>query len=142
MYIYIFSFSNNHAIAVRPYSRCFLHSSPSFDLESSPFILGILVPCCMVVSYGVVLAKVRNYILLGLSQSLVVIDVVFLVASLPSIVFARLSFQDLIFGDLTSMLFFIARGWLHGASYLLDGGCASGALDMRLFVSVVTLFFR
>ncbi|CAN7048949.1 unnamed protein product, partial [Brassica oleracea var. botrytis] len=41
-------------------------------------------------------------------RSLVVIDVVFLVAGLPSIVSARLGFQDLVFGDLTSMLIFIA----------------------------------
>ena len=41
-----------------------------------------------------------------MGQSLVVIDVVFLVAGLPSIVFARLGFQDLAFGDLTSMFFF------------------------------------
>ncbi|KAF2610354.1 hypothetical protein F2Q70_00010012 [Brassica cretica] len=51
--------------------------------------------------------------LLRLGQSLVVIDVVFLVAGLPSIFSARLGFQDLVFSDLTSMLFFIARGWLH-----------------------------
>ncbi|KAH0896541.1 LOW QUALITY PROTEIN: hypothetical protein HID58_046109, partial [Brassica napus] len=57
----------------------------------------ILVPCCVVVSYGVKLH------LIGLGQSLVVIDVVFLVVGLPSIVSARL---DLVFGDLTSMLFF------------------------------------
>ena len=30
---------------------------------------------------------------------------------------------------------------LWGASYLFAGGCAAGALDMRLFF-VVTLFFR
>ncbi|KAH0903069.1 hypothetical protein HID58_042572, partial [Brassica napus] len=52
--------------------------------------------------------------LVGLGQSLVVIDVVFLIVGLPSIVSARLGFQDLIFGDLTSTLFSIARGWLHG----------------------------
>ncbi|KAH0856940.1 LOW QUALITY PROTEIN: hypothetical protein HID58_085201, partial [Brassica napus] len=59
-----------------------------------------------------VLAKKLN--LVGLGQSLVVIDVVFLVAGLLSKVSARLGFQDLVFGDLTSMLSFIARGWLHG----------------------------
>ena len=48
-----------------------------------------------------------------LGQSLVVIDVVFLVVGMPSIVPARLRFQDMIFGDMTSMLSFIARGWLH-----------------------------
>ncbi|KAH0859345.1 hypothetical protein HID58_087606 [Brassica napus] len=65
---------------------CFLHSLPSFDLEPSP----------------------------SMYYSLVVIDFVFLVAGLPSIVSARLGFQDRVFGDLTSMLFFIVRGWLHG----------------------------
>ncbi|KAL0665337.1 hypothetical protein Bca4012_102175 [Brassica carinata] len=44
-----------------------------------------------------------------LGQSLVVFDVVFLNVGLPSIVTARLDFQDLIFGVLTSMLSFIAR---------------------------------
>ena len=48
-----------------------------------------------------------------LGQSLVVIDVFFLVVGMPSIVLARLRFQYLIFGDMTSMLSFIARGWLH-----------------------------
>ena len=49
-----------------------------------------------------------------MGQSLVVIDVVFLVAGLPSMVSARLGFQARVFGDLTSMLFFIVRGWLYG----------------------------
>ena len=48
-----------------------------------------------------------------MDQILVVFDVVFLVVGLPSIVLARLGFQDLVFGDLTSMLSFIARGQLH-----------------------------
>ncbi|KAF3551080.1 hypothetical protein DY000_02009055 [Brassica cretica] len=48
-----------------------------------------------------------------LGQSLVVFDVLFLVVGLPSIVFARLGFQDLVFGVLTSMLSFIARGRFH-----------------------------
>ncbi|KAH0879629.1 hypothetical protein HID58_067023 [Brassica napus] len=52
--------------------------------------------------------------LVGLGKNLVVIDVVFLVAGLPSIVSVRLGFQDRGFGDPTSMLFFTARGWLHG----------------------------
>ncbi|KAH0868174.1 hypothetical protein HID58_075196, partial [Brassica napus] len=62
-----------------------------------------------------------------LGQSLVFIDVVFLVADLPSIVSARLGFQDLVFGDLTSMLFFIARGWSHGLliSFCLFLSCCS-----------------
>ncbi|KAF3487671.1 hypothetical protein F2Q69_00056141 [Brassica cretica] len=63
---------------------------------------GILVSCYAVVSYGV---------------RLVVNDVVFLVDGLPSIVYARLGFQDLAFGDLTSMLFFIAQGWLHAKTF-------------------------
>ena len=53
-----------------------------------------------------------------LSQSLFVFDFVFLVVGLPSIVFARLGFQDLVFGVLTSMLSFIARGRLH--SFLIS----------------------
>ena len=48
-----------------------------------------------------------------LDQSLVVFYVVFLFVSLPSLVHALLGFQDLIFGVLTSMLSFIARGRLH-----------------------------
>ncbi|KAF3573407.1 hypothetical protein F2Q69_00061806 [Brassica cretica] len=48
-----------------------------------------------------------------LGQILVVFDVVFLVVGLPSIVFARLGFQDQVFGDLTSMLSFIARGQFY-----------------------------
>ena len=44
-----------------------------------------------------------------LGQSLVVCEVVFLVVGLPSIVPSRLSFQDMVFGDLTS----IARGRLR-----------------------------
>ncbi|KAF3503089.1 hypothetical protein F2Q69_00042210 [Brassica cretica] len=55
---------------------------------------------------------VRNCISL-VGQRLVVFDVVFLVVGLPSIVFARLGFQDLVFGVLTSMLSFIARERLH-----------------------------
>ncbi|KAH0914698.1 hypothetical protein HID58_029144, partial [Brassica napus] len=47
--------------------------------------------------------------LLGLGQSLVV----FLVVGLPLIVSASLGFQDLVFGDLTFYVLFIARGWLH-----------------------------
>ncbi|KAH0893572.1 hypothetical protein HID58_056001 [Brassica napus] len=45
--------------------------------------------------------------LVGLGQSSVVFDVVFL--SLTC---------HLVFGDLTSMLFFISRGWLHGLMIL------------------------
>ncbi|KAF2611466.1 hypothetical protein F2Q70_00007522 [Brassica cretica] len=53
-----------------------------------------------------------------LGQSLFVFDFVFLVVGLPSIVFARFGFQDLVFGALTSMLSFIARGRLH--SFLIS----------------------
>ncbi|KAH0904573.1 hypothetical protein HID58_044076, partial [Brassica napus] len=42
-----------------------------------------------------------------------IFDVVFLVVGLPSIISARLGFQDLVFGVLTFMLSFIDRGWLH-----------------------------
>ncbi|WZZ88535.1 hypothetical protein YC2023_117114 [Brassica napus] len=61
---------------------------------------------------NIISADVRNCISL-VGQSLVVFDVVFLVVGLPSIVFARLGFQDLVFGVLTSMLSFIARERLH-----------------------------
>ncbi|KAH0867627.1 hypothetical protein HID58_074649, partial [Brassica napus] len=44
--------------------------------------------------------------LIGLSQSLVDFYVVFFVVGLPSIVSARLCFQDLVFGDLTFILVF------------------------------------
>ncbi|KAH0878558.1 hypothetical protein HID58_065952 [Brassica napus] len=40
----------------------------------------------------------------------VVIDVVFLVVGLPSVVHARFGFQDLAFGDLNYMLYFILHG--------------------------------
>ncbi|KAF3601658.1 hypothetical protein F2Q69_00037510 [Brassica cretica] len=53
-----------------------------------------------------------------LGQSLFVFDFVFLVVGLPSIVSARFGFQDLVFGVLTSMLSFIARGRLH--SFLIS----------------------
>ncbi|KAH0925694.1 hypothetical protein HID58_017950 [Brassica napus] len=64
-----------------------------FSLSSSPLMLGTAYP--------------------WLGQSLVVFDVVFLVVGLPSIVFAHLAFQDLVFGVLTSMFSFIARGRIH-----------------------------
>ncbi|KAF3604248.1 hypothetical protein F2Q69_00038152 [Brassica cretica] len=53
-----------------------------------------------------------------LDQSLFVFDFVFFVVGLPSIVSARFGFQDLVFGVLTSMLSFIARGQLH--SFLIS----------------------
>ena len=48
-----------------------------------------------------------------LGQSLVIFDVVFLNVGLPSIVSARLGFQDLVFGVLISMPSIIARERLH-----------------------------
>ncbi|KAF2536054.1 hypothetical protein F2Q68_00019554 [Brassica cretica] len=50
-------------------------------------------------------------------RSLVVIDVVFLVDGLPSIVFARLGFQDLVFGGLNSMFFFHSSRMAPRASH-------------------------
>ena len=68
--------------------------------------------------YWLLLFFLRFRLMLGtaspwLGQSLVVSDVVFLVVCLPSIVYARLGFQDLVFGVLTSIFSFIARGWIH-----------------------------
>ena len=81
-------------------------------------LCGCFLRRCMLFRSILVLFFLRFWLklktIVGLGQSLVVIDVVFLVAGLSSIVSARLGFQDLVFGDLTSMLFFIARGWLHG----------------------------
>ncbi|KAH0859420.1 hypothetical protein HID58_087681, partial [Brassica napus] len=79
----------------------------------------ILVPCCVVVSYGVKL------LLIGFGQSLVVIDVVFLVAGLPSIVSARLGSQDLVFG------------WIHGS---LISFCLILSLFISLFSHLVAPF--
>ncbi|KAF3578454.1 hypothetical protein DY000_02031224 [Brassica cretica] len=66
-----------------------------------------------------------------LDQSLVVFDVVFLVVGLLSIVSARLGFQDLVFGVLTSMLSFIARGRLH--SLLISFSSPFPSLFSHLF---------
>ena len=49
-----------------------------------------------------------------LGQSLIIFYVVFLVVGLQWVVPAQLGFQDLVFGDLTSMLSFIVRGRLYG----------------------------
>ena len=49
-----------------------------------------------------------------LGQSLIILYVVFLVVGLQWVVPAQLGFQDLVFGDLTSMLSFVVRGWLYG----------------------------
>lgn len=81
-------------------------------------ISSILCTCFQVISINIghlflqILAKVKS--LVGLGQSLVAIDVVFLVVGLLSIVSTRLGFQDLIFAELVSLRFFIAQGWLHG----------------------------
>ncbi|KAF3564085.1 hypothetical protein DY000_02014440 [Brassica cretica] len=82
-------------------------------------------------------ADVRNCISL-VGQSLVVFDVVFLVVGLPSIVFARLGFQDLVFGVLTSMLSFIAR--VCGVSLLELWSFLSRAL--WFFTCMVVLYVR
>ncbi|KAH0898668.1 LOW QUALITY PROTEIN: hypothetical protein HID58_048236, partial [Brassica napus] len=84
--------------------------------------------------------------LVGLSQSSVVFDVVFDVVFLSlTCLSARLGFQDLVFGDLTSMLFFIARGWLHGLMILfrlLFYLCSLILLHLSLLLaSLVALFF-
>ena len=105
-----------------------------FFLPSSPMRLygiccrsGLWVFSCSVASHGIVgcssqywllLFFLRFQLMLGtaspwLGQSLFVFDFVFLVVGLPSIVSARFGFQDLVFGVLTSMLSFIARGRLH-----------------------------
>ncbi|KAH0869755.1 hypothetical protein HID58_076777, partial [Brassica napus] len=83
--------------------------------------------------------------LAGLGQSLVVIDVVFLIDGLPSRVSARLDFQNLVFGDLNFMLFFIARGWLHSlliSFYLFLSLCSLISLYVSsLITSLVSLPF-
>ncbi|CAG7901378.1 unnamed protein product, partial [Brassica rapa] len=48
-----------------------------------------------------------------LGQSLLVLNIVFFVVGLPSIVSGHLGFQDLVFSVLTSMLSFITQGRLH-----------------------------
>ena len=85
----------------------------------------ILVPCCAVVFYGVVdyfsqywSFLLRFWPMLEITSRWVKLEFSclwcclsrrwFTVASL-----CCLSFQDLVFGDLTFMLFFIVRGWLH-----------------------------
>ena len=111
-----------------------LTSFSCFSLSSSPVRLygiccrsGLWVFSCSVDSHGIVgcssqywllLFFLRFQLMLGtaypwLGQILVVFDVVFLVVGLPSIVFAHLAFQDLVFGVLTSMFSFIARGRIH-----------------------------
>ena len=50
---------------------------------------------------------------LWVGSELVVFDVVFLIFGLPSVVPARVGFQDLVFGDMTSMLSFITRTRLY-----------------------------
>ena len=80
-----------------------------------------------------------------MGQILVVFDVGFLVVGLPSIVLARLGFQDLVFRDLTSMLSFIARGQLHSLLILfrlLFPLCFLISLQLSLLLaSVVALPF-
>ncbi|KAF3582822.1 hypothetical protein DY000_02029875 [Brassica cretica] len=100
----------------------FLHHLPSFDLDPSPSMYFVYFYGVQCFSPSLEKTHLRalvfpHLLFLSDSMSLIVIDVVFLVAGLPSIVSAHLGFQDLVFGDLTSRLFFIARGCLHG----LDG---------------------
>ena len=78
-----------------------------------------------------------------LGQSLVVFDVVFLNVGLPSIVTARLGFQDLVFGVLTSMLSFIARGRLHSFFYFVSSPFPSlfSHLFAAFMASLVALSF-
>ncbi|KAF3509963.1 hypothetical protein F2Q69_00009426 [Brassica cretica] len=81
-----------------------------------------------------------------LGQSLFVFDFVFLVVGLPSVVSARFGFQDLVFGVLTSMLSFIARGRLY--SFLISlrlsfplYSCISLQLSSHLWwLSLFTMF--
>ncbi|KAH0857872.1 hypothetical protein HID58_086133, partial [Brassica napus] len=82
-----------------------------------PELCGFSVACRLLLV--VIPRSISIQLMLGtaspwLGQSLFVFDFVFLVVGLPSIVFARFGFQDLVFGVLTSMLSFIARGRLHG----------------------------
>ena len=67
------------------------------------------------------------------------------VIGLPSIVPAHLGFQDLVFGDLTYMLSFIARGWFHGLLILFRLPfllCSLVSLQLSLvFASLVALPF-
>ena len=86
---------------------------------------------------------------LGLGQSLVVFDVVFSVVGFPSIVSACLGFQDLIFGDLTFMLPFIARGGFHGllilfclspSFYVLSSHCSFHYCSHLWWLSLLICF--
>ncbi|KAH0858781.1 hypothetical protein HID58_087042 [Brassica napus] len=74
--------------------------------------------------------------LFGLGQSLVVFEVVFLVVGLPLLLPSRLGFQDMVFGDLTS----IARGRLHD---LMISFCLPFQLSFNpACVSVTLSLFR
>ncbi|KAH0901511.1 hypothetical protein HID58_041014 [Brassica napus] len=89
------------------------HTFILFFLPSSPMRL-----YDRVYEFSVVRLQIGFQLMLGtaspwLGQSLFVFDFVFSVVGLPSIVSARFGFQDLVFGVLTSMLSFIARGRLH-----------------------------
>jgi len=111
-----------------------LTSFSCFSLDSSPvrlygiccrsdfWVFSCSVDCHGIVGcssqYWLLIFFFRFQLMLGtvspwLGQSLVVFDVLFLVVGLPSIIFARPGFQDLVFGVLTFMLSFIARGRLH-----------------------------
>ncbi|KAF3488363.1 hypothetical protein F2Q69_00054742 [Brassica cretica] len=99
--------------------------SPKFDLEPLPsmyfvYLFGVNGVRLLLTITGKRLISVLMFFLaffsceiIWLGHSLVVFDVVFLVVGLPSIVPTRLGFQDLVLGDLTSMISFIARGRFH-----------------------------
>ncbi|KAF3555347.1 hypothetical protein F2Q69_00011540 [Brassica cretica] len=119
----------------------FLHHLPSFDLDPSPSMYFVYLYGVQCFSPSLEKTHLRalvfpHLLFLSDSMSLIVIDVVFLVAGLPSIVSAHLGFQDLVFGDLTSRLFFIARGCLHG---LLISFCLF--LSLCSLIDLITLFF-
>ncbi|KAH0889756.1 LOW QUALITY PROTEIN: hypothetical protein HID58_052185, partial [Brassica napus] len=98
--------------------------------------IGILVPCCTVVSYGVKLH------LVGLGQSLVVTDVVFLVNGLSSIVFVRLGFQDL-FVDFILSIFISLLSYLvaHFIANHVSGGSSFRRICYSRLFMVSSLSF-
>ncbi|KAG5392976.1 hypothetical protein IGI04_022939 [Brassica rapa subsp. trilocularis] len=61
----------------------------------------------------------------------------FFIVGLPSIVLARLGFQDLVSGDLTSMLSFITRGQFHSLLILF---CFSFPLCFLISFQLSLLF--
>jgi len=118
--------SHHHRKKTHIFLLLFLPSSP-MRLYGICCRLGLWVFSCSVASHGIVgcssqywlfLFFLRFQVMLGtaspwLGQSLFVFDFVFLFVGLPPIVSSRFGFQYLVFGVLTSMLSFIARGRLH-----------------------------